>query len=79
MASHCPNVTVCGNYATVEHTHQECTNALMKYANCQSQYQANYVKCPAYFSPRKEASHNARKVVEALSSFLPLMSTDNVW
>lgn len=79
MASHWPNVTVCGNWAATGHTHQERTNALMKCANFQGQHRANYAKCSAYLNPRGEASYNAPRVVEALSSFLPPISIDNAW
>lgn len=77
MAVHCPNTTVCGNCAVTGYRHQECTNTLMKCANCQGQHRANYAKCPAY--PNPEASYIAPKIMGALLPFLPPNPLGNVW
>lgn len=79
MASHCQNMTVCGNCAATGYTHQECTNVLMKCANCQGQHRANYAKCPALAKPTGELIQIIPRVVEAISPSLSPTPTVNVW
>lgn len=71
MASYCPNLSIYGNCIANGHTHQESINVFMKCANCQGQYQANYIKCPAFLKPCKEARYNLPIFIAVLLLFSP--------
>lgn len=77
MVGKYPHKTIYKNCVIKKHTYQNCTNTLMKYINCQRQYQANYNKCSAYLNPRKKARNCVSKLKKILLSFFLPISTKN--